>query len=293
MTVVIAIANEKGGVGKSTTAVNLAAGLAIRLRHNQTAPRRVLLLDLDPQMNGLMGIAYGQHLAEPAQGLPALLTEEVLPSPQKMLRRAKHHPNLHFIPSHNRAQKEACHRILLLPGADLRLVNALEPIRGNYDYIIIDTPPNAGVMLNNAIMASTHVLIPIEMSYQGASGLGALHTTILQTLKAYRRTDFEILGYLPTMYEEAAKDATHILEGLRQRYGLKVFPPIHRARAIQQANGAHLDIFLFRPPRTWSDGLESSTRATKEYALLVDEVIQRTDGMSAAELEKGEVQSER
>jgi chromosome partitioning protein len=214
MTVAIAIANEKGGVGKSTTAVNLAAGLAIRLRHNQATPQRVLLIDLDPQMNGLMGIAYGQHLAEAAESLPALLTEEVMPSPQRMLRRAMHHPNLHFIPSHNRAQKEASYRVRLLPGADLRLANALEPIRGNYTYIIIDTPPNAGVMLNNAIMAATHVLIPIEMSYQGASGLGALHSTILQTLKAYRRTDFEILGYLPTMYEEAAKDAALWLKGL-------------------------------------------------------------------------------
>jgi hypothetical protein len=79
------------------------------------------------------------------------------------------------------------------------------------------------------------------------------------------------------MYEEAAKDSTIILEGLRNRYSDKVLQPIHRARAIQQANGAHLDIFLFRPPRTWSDGLESSTRATKEYAELINEIIQRTN----------------
>jgi len=277
MTVVIAIANEKGGVGKSTTAVNLAAGLAIRLRHERDPAERVLLIDLDPQMNALMGIAYGQHTAQPEDSLSAILVEEVSPSPQRLVRRARHHTNLFFIPSNNRVQKEAAHRIRLLPGPDLRLSNAIESIRDHYAYIIIDTPPNAGVLLNNAIMAASYVLIPIEMSYQGASGLGALHTTILQTLKAYKRADFEILGYLPTMYEEAAKDATTILEGLQQRYNEKVFEPIHRARAIQQANGAHLDIFLFRPPRTWSDGLESSTRATKEYATLVNEVIQRTN----------------
>jgi chromosome partitioning protein len=277
MTVVVAIANEKGGVGKSTTAVNLAAGLAIRLRHEHDPAGHVLLIDLDPQMNALMGIAYGKHVAAAEDSLPAILVEEVPPSPQRLIRRAQHHSNLFFIPGNNRAQKEAAHRIRLLPASDLRLVNAIETIRDHYEYIIIDTPPNAGVLLNNAIMAANYVLIPIEMSYQGASGLGALHTTILQILKAYKRTDFDILGYLPTMYEETAKDATTILEGLRNRYDEKVFPPIHRARAIQQANGAHLDIFLFRPPRTWSDGLESSTRATKEYANLVNEVIKRTN----------------
>jgi chromosome partitioning protein len=276
MSVVIAIANEKGGVGKSTTAVNLAAGLSLRLRHNKENPERVLLVDLDPQMNALMAIAYGKHRAEPGDSLAALLIEETPPSPQRLLRQATHHKNLHFIPGNNKAQKEASHRIRTMPGPDLRLANALDPIRSNYAYIIIDTPPHAGALLNNAIMAATDVLIPIEMSYQGASGLGALHTTVLQIMKAYRRTDIDIVGYLPTMYEEAAGDAGVILEGLKDRYGEKVFPPIHRARVIQQANGAHLDIFLFRPPRTFDDGLESSTRATQEYATLVNEVIRRT-----------------
>jgi cellulose biosynthesis protein BcsQ len=137
------------------------------------------------------------------------------------------------------------------------------------------------------------VLIPIEMSYQGTSGLGALQRTILQTLQGYRRTDLEIVGYLPTMYEETARDAGEILERLKERYGEQVFAPIHRARAIQQANGAHLDIFLFRPPRTWDDGLESSTRATQEYAALVDEVIRRTNQAAHAGGRRREVADER
>jgi chromosome partitioning protein len=275
LAIVVAIANEKGGVGKSTTAVNLAAGLALKLRHQAEPAGRVLMLDLDPQMNGLMGIAYGQHEASPGESIGALLTDEAPPSPQALVKRARHHANLYFIPSNNVGLKEASHRVRLLPGADLRLRNALEPLLPDYAYVIIDTPPNAGVMLTNAIMASDFILIPIEMSYQGASGLGGLHRTILQTVQVHRRGDLEILGYLPTMYEEAAADAGEILERLRERYGDKVFEPIHRARAIQQANGAHLDIFLFRPPRTWDEGLESSNRATQEYARLVNEVMRR------------------
>ncbi len=289
MTVVVAIANEKGGVGKSTTAVNLAAGLALKLRIERDPAGRVLLVDLDPQMNALMGVGYGQHSAPPGDSLPALLVEDAPPSPQRLVRRARHHANLFFLPSHNRGQKEAAARIRFLPGADLRLANALDPLRRDYDYIVIDTPPNAGPLLTNAIMAATHILIPIEISYQGASGLGALHTTILQTVRAYRRADLDVLGYLPTMYEGAASDAGRILAGLRERYGEKVLPPIHRARAIQQANGAHLDIFLFRPPRTWADGLESSTRATQEYAVLVNEVMRRTDRVAGSNLERREV----
>jgi len=106
MTVVVAIANEKGGVGKSTTNVNIAAGLSLKLRHNRKIPGRVLFIDLDPQMNALMSIAYGEHSAGSGASISELLVSDKPSSPQRLLRRARHHPNLHFIPDNNTPRKK-------------------------------------------------------------------------------------------------------------------------------------------------------------------------------------------
>jgi len=277
MTVVIAIANEKGGVGKSTTAVNLSAGLALKLAHGREKPGRVLLMDLDPQLNALMAIAYGKHIEEPMETISALMVSDVPPSPQRLLRQADLHKNLDFIPGNEKAQKEAAHRVRMLPGSDLRLSNAIRPIMAFYEYVIIDTPPNAGPMLNNAIMASNYIVIPIEMSYQGTSGLGALHKTIQDVLVANRRSSPPKIGYLPTMFETRASDAQVVLDRIRSTYKDLVFEPIDRNRVIQKANAAHMDVFLFKPPRSWSDGIESSAKASKQYAAFVEEIIKRSN----------------
>jgi len=275
----ITIANKKGGVGKTTTAVNLAAGLAIKLRHavmRNERPARVLLVDLDPQMNALMCLDYGNHEAPYELSLPALLFEDAPPPVERLLRSSRRHPNLHYIPSNREGLMRTARQLNTMPAADLRLKHALEPVLDDYAYIVIDTPPGGDVLFNNAIMAASHLLIPIEVSYQGASGLKALHTDLMKVLKAFRRSDFDILGYLPTMYEEAAKDAQEIVDSMRRRYGVKTLPSVHRSRVIQQANGAHMDVFEFAPPRSRDGGqLESSKRATVEYGLLVEEVVQR------------------
>ena len=126
----------------------------------------------------------------------------------------------------------------MLRGADLRLAITLEPLFPNYEYRLIDNPTNAGSMLNNVIMASTYILIATEMSYQCARFLGTLHTSILKIIQAHRRTDPVLVGYLPTMFEEAEKDGYNIPDGLRSRYGGKVLDPIHRSRAIQPASSS-------------------------------------------------------
>lgn len=276
---IITIANRKGGVGKTTTAVNLAAGLAIKLRHSVPpgAPsNRVLFVDLDPSMNGVMCLDYDRRHSPYELSLPALLVDDTPPPVQKVLRSAKWHENLHFIPSHHKGMEKASLQLVGLPVADMRLKYALEPIVAYYSYIIIDTPPSAGLLFNNAIMAASYLLIPIETSYRGASGLGDLHTDLVDMLKAFRRTDFQILGYLPTMYEANAGDAKEILDSMRERYGEKTLSPVHRSRLIQQANGANMDVFTYAPPRSRDGGqLKSSKRPTVEYGHLVEEIVLR------------------
>jgi chromosome partitioning protein len=276
--VVITIANQKGGVGKTTTAVNLAAGLSIRLRHHASSPKRVLLLDMDPQAHALMAIAYNNHIASPEKSLSALLTMMPPPSIQKMIRISTYHPNLHFVPGNRLSLAEAAGRLPGMVAKDIRLSRAIESIRGDYSYIVIDTPPNPGDLLTNALLAATHVLIPVETSYLGVSGLQGLHESIERVKTAYQREDLDILGYLPTLCEEQRTEAREILGRLQELFGTRALNPIHKSADLAYAHSAHMDIYTFKPPRTRQDGrLRSSSRATQEYAGLVDVVMKRTD----------------
>jgi len=139
----------------------------------------------------------------------------------------------------------------MLGRADLRLAITLEPLFPNNEYVLIDTLPNAGSILNNVIMDSTYILIATEMSCQYASFLGTLHTSILKIIQAHRRTDPVLVGYLPTMFEEAEKDGNNIPDGLRSRYGGKVLDPIHRSRAIQPASSSGMFSYSLVTSLAW------------------------------------------
>jgi chromosome partitioning protein len=280
MAISITIANEKGGVGKTTTAVNLAAGLALRLADQPSPSNRVLLVDMDPQGHGLLAIAYDQQAAgadaNPRDSLPALLTETPPPSIQRMIKRADHHANLFVIPSDRQAMVDAARLLPTLMANETRLARALDPLQNQFGYIIIDTPPTIGDLLVNALVAATHVLIPVETSYLGVSGLRELQRTIEQ-VRLHFRPDLEVLGYLPTLCEEQRAEAQEILAEMGNRYPGHVFPPIHKASDLAYAHSSHMDVFTYRPPRQRQAGkIASSSRATQEYAQLVDLVLERT-----------------
>lgn len=281
---VIVVANEKGGVGKSTVAANLAVGLAMKFYlHNTKNPKRVLLIDLDPQMHAINKIIpRGMHIAEAVDSIAGLMAQANPPSVKRYIRKAGFDlDNLHFLPGNETGMKEVARRLPALPAADMRLVNLVDQVVGDYEFIIIDTPPNAGVMLNNALLAATHLLIPIEVSIQGASGLGSLQNTASEILSAHRKwkqadPNEYILGYLPNRYDEQATDAQQVMKETEERFTTKVFPVIHEARDLTKANGAGLSIFTYKPPRSYDDGrISSSARASQEMERMVDEVLRR------------------
>jgi chromosome partitioning protein len=277
MAVTITIANEKGGVGKTTTAVNLAAGLALRLSDLNGPAGRVLLVDMDPQGHALMAVAFEraqQH--ESPVTLAELLTETPPPSTQRLIQRSDHHANLFYLPSDRARMIHAARELPSLMANETRLQRALQQVQNEFAYIIIDTPPNTGDLLINSLVAADHVIIPVETSYLGVSGLIELQRTIDQVQMHFRQ-DLQIFGYLPTMCEEQRVEAQEILAELQRRHKSKSLTPIHKASDLAYAHSSHMDIFSYRPPRIRSSqSIVSSCRATHEYADLVDLVLQKT-----------------
>lgn len=276
MAIVITIANEKGGVGKTTTAVNLAAGLALKLESSSNSAAKILLVDMDPQGHALLATGFGQHTASPGDSLAALLTEAPPPSVQRMLRRSIQHSNLFFIPGNRPAMVQAIQILPTLMANENRLLRALNPILSHFAYIIIDTPPTTGDLLINALVAATHVLIPVETSYLGVSGLRELQQTI-EAVRHHFRPDLKIIGYLPTLCDEQRSETQVILSELQARYPDRVFAPIHKSADLAYAHSSHTDVFTYRPPRQRIPGqLASSSRATQEYAQLVEVILDLT-----------------
>lgn len=276
MAVTITIANEKGGVGKTTTAVNLAAGLALRLADQSGPAGRVLLVDMDPQGHALLAASYGRTPVSDGASLAALLTESPPPSVQRMILPAAHHPNLFVLPSNRAAMVEAARLLPTLMANETRLQRALQPVQSEFAYIVVDTPPNTGDLLVNALVAADFVLIPVETSYLGVSGLIELQRTIDQ-VRLHFRPELQILGYLPTLCEEQRNEAQEILTELKKRYRGSLLGPIHKSSDLAYAHSSHMDVFTYRPPRSRRpDQIASSSRPTQEYAGLVDFVLQAT-----------------
>jgi len=273
MAVTITIANEKGGVGKTTTAINLAAGLALRLQDGSSPNKNVLLVDMDPQAHALLAISFGNQNAVDTESLAALLIETPPPSIQRMIRKSQHHENLFFIPSNRQAMVDAGSSLPSLMANETRLQKALALVANQFSFIIIDTPPATGDLLINSLVAANFVIIPVETSYLGVSGLRELQRTIDQ-VRHHFNPQLKILGYLPTLCEEQRIEVQEILNELSSRYPKNVLAPIHKSSELAYAHSSHMDIFTLRPPRQKRPGIiSSSSRPTKEYAALVEFVL--------------------
>jgi len=254
---VIALVNQKGGCGKTTTAVNLAACLAV-------SKRRVLLIDLDPQANATVSLGIDPAsltrtmyniLVEdaPGNGQSTDLASIVVPT---------NVPNLELAPSTidlAAAELELSSRI----GRENTLRKKVAPLRERYNYIIIDSPPSLGLLTLNALVACSEVIIPIQTHYYALLGMRQL----LRTLKAVREEaghEVEIAGVVPTMYDARTSVGKEILQGIRDYFGEKVFSSaIHFNIKLVESSMVGVPVFVHQP----------TSRGAAEYMSLAKEVM--------------------
>ena len=209
---VIAIANQKGGVGKTTTAVNLSACLA-DLGHN------VLLLDIDPQGNASSGIGIDKKVIKTC--IYDTLVNEI--PVEKVIYKSKH-KTLFVIPA---TIQLAGAEIELVPtiSREVRLKTVLEPIKKKFKFIIIDCPPSLGLLTLNALTAADYILIPIQCEYYALEGLGQLVNTI-NLVKKHLNSALKIGGVLLTMYDTRTNLSSQVAEEVRNYFGNLVFDSV-------------------------------------------------------------------
>lgn len=251
---IIVIANQKGGVGKSTTAINLSAACALN-------GKRVLLIDLDPQGNSSLSFVEQQTVDGSAFELFTELQEpfENFIYPTKVER-------LDIVPSKiSLAKLEA--KLVGDFDAIFRLRDRIEQIRSNYDLIFIDTPPTLGLITVNALVAASHVLIPIQSSYFALEGTDDLLETI-EKVRSRPNPDLEILGVLVTLFDKRTSLSKDVEAHIRQVFGEKTFKTIISRSVRLEESPAHKEtIFSFAP---------RSSGAT-EYQDLSLEVLKRVN----------------
>ncbi len=212
MAKVIAVANQKGGVGKTTTSVNLAACLG-------AMGKRVLLIDVDPQGNATSGVAVDKRqLTKSTYNIlvDGMKAEECLYSTQ--------FNNLHILPSSlDLAAAEL--EIVEKPHREALLKNAVLPIKYNYDYIIIDCPPSLGLITANAMTLADTILVPIQCEYYALEGLSQLMSTVRRVKRQYN-SSLELEGVLLTMYDGRLNLTQQVVEEVKKFFPRKVFKTV-------------------------------------------------------------------
>ena len=247
-----AIANQKGGVGKTTTAVNLAAALAV-------LEKKILLVDADPQANATSGV--GIDVKSKKLGTYQLL-EHTATAKESII--STETPNMDLIPSHIDL---VATEIELIDKKDREymLKKALKPVNDSYDYIIIDCAPSLGLITLNALAAADSLIIPIQCEYFALEGLGKLLNTIKSVQKIHNK-NLDIEGLLLTMYDSRLRLSNQVVEEVQKHFGKMVFKTIiQRNIRLSEAPSFGESIIDY----------DATSRGAKNYLSLANEIINK------------------
>lgn len=250
MAKVIALINQKGGTGKTTTATNLGAFLAAMGKY-------VLLVDLDPQANATSGMGFDQENIEKSL-YDALIGDE---DPMAIIKKTRQF-GYELLPS-SADLAGATVELVGLSEREFRLHNTLDKIKTNYDYILIDSPPSLGLLTINGLVAADELIIPVQCEYYALEGLGNLLDTV-ELIRSNLGKDLKIKGALLTMYDKRNRLARHVAKEVQRHFPGKVFDAmIPRCVRLAEAPSHGVSVLQY----------DQSSTGGKSYRQLAQEVI--------------------
>jgi chromosome partitioning protein len=251
---IIGVANQKGGVGKTTTAINLAASFAV-------LEFKTLLVDADPQANSTTGVGFDLHhirqslydcMVNEATAADVILKTEI--------------PNLDLIPSHIDLVGAEI-EMINYPNREMVMKNLVEAVRNDYDFIIIDCSPSLGLITVNALTASDSVIVPVQCEFFALEGLGKLLNTI-KIVQTRLNTSLEIEGILMTMYDGRLRLCNQVVSEVRRHFEDLVFNTIvHRNAKLSEAPSVGKPVILY----------DGKSKGSINYLNLAKEILQKND----------------